>query len=59
VPTLMIQGGADWCDEPASSEGLDAYFSAGYRRLMVDGVGHFPLRESPTIVAQAIIEHLG
>jgi len=28
VPTLMIQGGADRCDEPAASEGLGGYFDS-------------------------------
>ncbi|SPB12819.1 alpha/beta hydrolase fold protein [Caballeronia novacaledonica] len=58
VPALMIQGGADSCDEPASSEGQDAYFPAGYRRVVIDGAGHFPLREAPDAVADAVIAHL-
>lgn len=58
VPALMIQGGADSCDEPASSEGQDTYFPAGYRRVVIDGAGHFPLREAPDAVADAVIAHL-
>ncbi|SAL40843.1 alpha/beta hydrolase fold protein [Caballeronia cordobensis] len=58
VPALMIQGGADFCDEPASSEGQDGYFTAGYRRVVIDGAGHFPLREAPGAVADAVIAHL-
>ncbi|WP_321799118.1 alpha/beta hydrolase [Caballeronia sp. J97] len=58
VPALMIQGGADFCDEPASSEGQAHYFTAGYRRVVVDGAGHFPLREAPDAVADAVIAHL-
>jgi pimeloyl-ACP methyl ester carboxylesterase len=58
VSALMIQGGADSCDEPASSEGQDVYFPAGYRRVIVDGAGHFPLREAPDAVADAVIAHL-
>jgi pimeloyl-ACP methyl ester carboxylesterase len=58
VPALMIQGGADFCDEPASSEGQDAHFTGGYRRIVIDGAGHFPLRETPDAVADAVIEHL-
>lgn len=46
VPTLMIQGGADSCDPPEASEGLDDHFS-DYRRVVLDGVGHFPHREAP------------
>ncbi|SAL03745.1 alpha/beta fold hydrolase [Caballeronia ptereochthonis] len=58
VPALMIQGGADSCDEPASSEGQEGYFTAGYRRVVIEGAGHFPLREAPDAVADAVIAHL-
>jgi hypothetical protein len=33
TPTLMIQGGANGCDEPASSEGQERFFTGGYRRV--------------------------
>jgi pimeloyl-ACP methyl ester carboxylesterase len=58
VPTLMIHGGSDFCDEPASSEDLEAHFAGPYRRIVLDGVGHFPPREAPQAVAEAIDEHL-
>ncbi|SAK63779.1 alpha/beta hydrolase fold protein [Caballeronia pedi] len=58
VPALMIQGGADACDEPASSEGQEKYFTAGYRRVVIDGAGHFPLREAPDAVADAVVAYL-
>jgi pimeloyl-ACP methyl ester carboxylesterase len=58
VPTLMIQGGSDYCDEPAGSEGLEPYFDA-YRRVVLDGVGHFPHREAPAAVAAKVRAHLG
>jgi pimeloyl-ACP methyl ester carboxylesterase len=57
VPTLMIQGGSDYCDEPASSEGLDEWFEGGYRRVVIDGVGHFPHREAPDQVAELVHHH--
>jgi pimeloyl-ACP methyl ester carboxylesterase len=57
VPTLMIQGGSDRCDEPKASEGLDTYFES-YRRVVVDGVGHFPQREAPEQVTALVREHL-
>lgn len=56
--TLMIQGASDFCDEPASSEGLDRYFTGRYQRIVLDGVGHFPPREAPEAVARAIDRHL-
>jgi pimeloyl-ACP methyl ester carboxylesterase len=58
IPTLMIQGGSDFCDAPSESEGLEAHFTGGYQRLLLDGVGHFPHREAPAIVAGAIRRHL-
>jgi pimeloyl-ACP methyl ester carboxylesterase len=56
--TLMIQGMADLCDEPASSEGLDHYFTGPYHRILLDGIGHFPTREAPEAVAEAVDLHL-
>jgi pimeloyl-ACP methyl ester carboxylesterase len=58
VPTLMIQGGADSCDAPHLSEGLDDCFSRGYRRIVVDGVGHFPHRENTGSVTELVDQHL-
>ena len=58
IPTLMIQGGDDRCDFPASSANQERFFVAGYRRVLLDGVGHFPHREAPHKVAHAIDQHL-
>jgi len=58
VPTLMIQGGSDYCDEPESSAGMDRWFAPGYRRVVLDGVGHFPHREAPDAVAALVHDHL-
>jgi pimeloyl-ACP methyl ester carboxylesterase len=53
IPTLMIQGASDFCDLPSGSEGQEKFFLKGYERLLLDGVGHFPHREAPSIVAGA------
>jgi pimeloyl-ACP methyl ester carboxylesterase len=58
TPTLMIQGGSDFCDAPSESEGLEAYFTRSYRRVLLDGIGHFPHREAPDAVATEILRHL-
>lgn len=55
VPTLVLHGGADACNQPATSEGKSHYFSGGYERRVLDGVGHFPQREAPQAVAAAIL----
>jgi pimeloyl-ACP methyl ester carboxylesterase len=58
IPTLMIQGAADFCDAPSESEGLERHFSGGYRRIVMEGVGHFPHREAPEAITNAILHHL-
>lgn len=58
APTLMIQGGADDCDPPRGSEGQERYFTRYYRREVLPGVGHFPQREAPEIVAELLLSHL-
>jgi pimeloyl-ACP methyl ester carboxylesterase len=58
TPTLMIQGADDYCDPPSESEGRERYFVGGYHRLLLEGVGHFPHREAPDIVADSIVNHL-
>lgn len=58
VPALMIQGGADACDPANGSEDQQRYFTSGYRRLVLPDVGHFPAREAPVAVAEAVLAHL-
>jgi pimeloyl-ACP methyl ester carboxylesterase len=57
VPTLMIHGGADTCDPPETSEGQERFFDS-YRRVVVPRVGHFPHREAPGPVLDAVLPHL-
>nr|WP_196791992.1 alpha/beta hydrolase [Motilibacter deserti] len=57
VPTLMVQGVADACDPPESSEGLEDWFD-DYERVVLDGVGHFPHREAPGAVASLVLTQL-
>ncbi len=59
VPTLFIHGSADACDLPEGAEGQEAGFTAGYERVLVPDVGHFPHRENPSAVARALRKQLG
>lgn len=52
----MVQG-AGTCDPPSESEGLEDHLD-DYRRVVVEGVGHFPRREDPDRVADLVLEHL-
>ncbi|VFR74187.1 Epoxide hydrolase [plant metagenome] len=55
VPTLVLHGGADTCNHPDSSKGRETFFQGRYARQVLDGVGHFPQREAPRAVAEAIL----
>jgi pimeloyl-ACP methyl ester carboxylesterase len=54
----MIQGASDFCDAPKDSEGLERFFGRAYRRVLLDEVGHFPHREAPGRVADAVLRLL-
>jgi pimeloyl-ACP methyl ester carboxylesterase len=58
VPTLVIHGGADACNAPATSMNRESGFSRLYDRLELDHVGHFPGREAPGAVGEAIARFL-
>lgn len=55
VPTLVIHGGGDPCNDPSTSENKEHLFASRYQRVVLEGVGHFPQRESPAAVAGAIL----
>ncbi|MCD7097836.1 alpha/beta hydrolase [Stenotrophomonas sp. MMGLT7] len=55
VPTLVLHGGADTCNRPDTSLGREAFFQGRYERQVLDGIGHFPQREAPQAVANAIV----
>lgn len=58
VPTLVIHGGADPCNAPSTSEGREHLFSGIYLREILEGVGHFPQRETPKETAALIVPFL-
>lgn len=55
VPTIMIQGEADACDPPAESANDARWFDGPYECVVLPSVGHFPGREAPARVAEAVI----
>lgn len=59
VPTLVLHGGADGANHPDTSAGKERWFTGPYRRVVLDGVGHFPQREAPQAVVRELIDFLG
>jgi pimeloyl-ACP methyl ester carboxylesterase len=58
VPAVMIQGGADAVTLPETTDGKDRYFTGGYARHVIAGVGHFPTREAPEAVSRIVTDFL-
>ncbi|MGO1074689.1 alpha/beta fold hydrolase [Inquilinus sp. CA228] len=58
VPTLVLHGGSDPCNDPSTSAGKEKFFRGRYERGVLPGIGHFPQREAPNAVAEAILRFL-
>ncbi len=58
TPTLLIHGMEDHCELAETTDGAGRYFNGGYKRILLDGTGHFPQRENPRQTADAILAHL-
>jgi pimeloyl-ACP methyl ester carboxylesterase len=58
VPTLLIHGSADGATLLPSTEGKEKNFTGPYRRVVIEGVGHFPTREAPEQVIALLREFL-
>ncbi|TIV69948.1 MAG: alpha/beta hydrolase, partial [Mesorhizobium sp.] len=56
MPTIMLQGADDRDNLPFTSEHKERYFSGGYERRLLPGIGHFVPREAPQAFADAILE---
>jgi len=59
VPTLMLHGEADGVNPPASSAGKSGFFTNRYERVLLPGIGHFPQREAPGLIAEHLLRFLG
>ncbi|MGF6962861.1 pimeloyl-ACP methyl ester carboxylesterase [Paraburkholderia youngii] len=57
VATLVLHGGADTCNHPDRVRADESATSVGdMSGRVLDGVGHFPQREAPRDVADAILQ---
>ena len=58
VPVLQIQGLHDGAILPSTIDGSEAYAGAGYDRVDLEGVGHFPQEEDPASFDAVLIPWL-
>jgi pimeloyl-ACP methyl ester carboxylesterase len=58
VPTLVLHGEADTVNYPSMSEGKERFFQNQYKRTLLPGIGHFPQRENPALIVEALLEFL-
>jgi pimeloyl-ACP methyl ester carboxylesterase len=53
-----LHGELDGASLPATSAHKEHFFKGRYERQILKGVGHFPQREAPDKVAQAILNFI-
>ncbi|MBE7212396.1 MAG: alpha/beta hydrolase, partial [Gluconacetobacter diazotrophicus] len=58
VPTLLLHGAADPVSLPAGSADQASLFTAGFERVILPGLGHFPHRQDPDAVRAHLLPFL-
>jgi pimeloyl-ACP methyl ester carboxylesterase len=58
VPTLYVHGKDDGCVGVEVGEGMESLFSGRFRRVVIDGAGHFVHWEKPAEFNRAVLEFL-
>ncbi len=59
VETLYLHGADDGCIGVEVTRGMEAAYTKGLRRVIVEGAGHFLHLERPSVVNGAILDFLG
>jgi pimeloyl-ACP methyl ester carboxylesterase len=59
VDTLHLHGREDGCAGVETSEGMERFYTGGFRSVIVDRAGHFLHLEQPQVVHRAILTFLG
>jgi pimeloyl-ACP methyl ester carboxylesterase len=57
LPTIYFQGELDGVNPPKASERVAEKFTGPFERIVLPGVGHFPTREAPAVVAARLVKH--
>lgn len=58
LPTLLLHGANDSCELAVTTNPASKFFTGPYRRILLEGVGHFVQREAPNATAAAILSHI-
>lgn len=58
LPALYIQGEVDGVNPPYVSENVHEKFTGKFKRIVMPGVGHFPSREAPELLADYLLDFL-
>jgi pimeloyl-ACP methyl ester carboxylesterase len=58
LPALFIQGELDGVNPPYVSEDVYKKFQGSFNRIILNGVGHFPTRETPETLGELLIDFL-
>jgi pimeloyl-ACP methyl ester carboxylesterase len=56
LPTIYFQGELDGVNPPKASERVAEKFTGPFERIVLPGVGHFPTREAPAVVAARLVK---
>jgi len=57
TPTIFFHGALDGVTPPAITAKMSEKFVGPFERIVLDGVGHFPTRETPELVGKRLVEH--
>ncbi|WP_158799710.1 alpha/beta fold hydrolase [Pedobacter sp. L105] len=55
LPALYVQGKLDGVNPPYASEFVHERFNGPFNRIVLPGIGHFPSREAPEILAEHLV----
>ena len=56
LPALYLHGAVDGVNPPATAQAVPAKFTGPFELATLPGVGHFPQREAPALVARHLID---
>jgi pimeloyl-ACP methyl ester carboxylesterase len=56
LPTIYFQGELDGVNPPKASARVAEKFTGPFERIVLPGVGHFPTREAPAVVAARLVK---